>query len=53
VFEVITLSQQSSIYIYKIKSNNSSEIRYGDVWLRRILEQVRLVMLAVGMSIGQ
>jgi len=47
------LSQQGSIYIYKIKSNNNSEIRCEDVWLRRVLEQVRLVMLAVGVSTGQ
>jgi len=46
------LSQQCDIYIYKIKVNNSSEIRYEDVWLRRMLEQVRLVMLAVRMSTG-
>jgi len=46
------LSQQSSIYIYKIKSNNSLEIRCGDDWLRRMLEQARLVILAIGMSTG-
>jgi len=51
-FKVIIFSQQGGIYIYKIKSNNILEIRYGDVWLRRMLEQVRLAMLAMEMSIG-
>jgi len=53
VFEVITPPQQGGIYIYKIKSNNSSEIRCRNIWLRRILEQVRLVILAVEINTGQ
>ena len=52
-FKVIMPSQQGSIYIYKIKSNNSSEVWCEDIWLRRMLKWVRLVMLAVRVSTGQ
>jgi len=42
--QVIMPLWQSSIHIYKIKSNNSSEIKYGDVWLREIVKLVTLIM---------